>query len=318
MNAVIAWARSVQTAWEKFWFDSRSNDALTVLAAFRVAFCGVMFFCYFARAFDVDFFYTGQGILPLWYKESIDFFRYHPTFLTNEMSPLLVHGIHTLFLGFLLAQMLGFYTRFAANGTYLLHLAFFNRNMPVMFGVDMIGTYYFLYLCLANTNARYSIDSWRGRGAREQSGLSHIALRLMQLQVCVVYAYSGLEKMKGTSWWSGAAIWDTLSIGNMQRFDLSFVVHVPVLLAAMAYVVLLFEIYFPVLIWQKRFRLPLLAFGTFLHIGIYIFINLPTFGFMMMALYLLFLKKEEVEAGVRGLRWQKISAAGKIYPSRDG
>ena len=309
MKALIRWARSVQAAWESFWFDSRSDETLTALAAFRVAFCGVMFFCYFARAFDVNFFFTGEGIFPLWHKEGIDYFRYHPTFLTDAMSPLLVNGIHTLFLGCLLAQTIGFFTRFAAIGTYVLHMAFINRAMPTMFGVDMIGTFFLLYLCFADSNARYSLDAWRGRGAKRHSALSHIAWRLMQVQVCVIYGFSGLEKMKGTRWWDGSALWDVLSIGNMQRFDLSFVAHVPFLLAASVYVVLIWEIYFPALIWQRRLRLPMLAFGVFMHIGIYVFMNLPTFGFMMMTLYLLFLKKEEVEAGVRAISWRKLRGA---------
>lgn len=304
MKALIAWARSVRAAWENFWFDSRSDDTLTALAAFRVGFCGVMFFCYLARAFDVDFFFTGQGIFPLWHKEGIEYFRYHPTFLTNAMSPLLVHGFHTLFLLCLLAQACGLFTRYAAVATYLLHMAFMNRTMPVMFGVDMIGTFFLLYLCFADTNARYSLDARLGRGVKRQSGMSHIAWRLMQVQVCVIYGFSGLEKMKGTRWWDGSALWDVLSIGNMQRFDLSFVAHVPFLLAASVYVVLSWEIYFPVLIWSKRFRLPMLAFGVFMHIGIYVFMNLPSFGFMMMTLYLLFLRKEEVEAGGRAISWR--------------
>ena len=45
----------------------------------------------------------------------------------------------------------------------------------------------------------------------------------------------------------------------------------------------------------------MLAFGVLLHVGIYLFMNLPSFGFMMMTLYLLFLKKNEVEAGMAGL-----------------
>jgi hypothetical protein len=42
----------------------------------------------------------------------------------------------------------------------------------------------------------------------------------------------------------------------------------------------------------------MLLFGTFMHLGIFLFMNLPGFGFMMISLYLLFLKKEEIEAGV--------------------
>ena len=301
MSRIIAFFASWRTGWEAFWFDSRRDETLTALAAFRIFFCGVMLFCYIARAFDVEFFYSAQGILPLWHAKGVEFFRYHPNLLSDGMSLFTLHSIHTLFLLFLAAQMLGLFTRFAAIGTFLLHMVFVNRNMAVMFGVDMIATYFLLYLCFANTNARYSLDALRGRGARHQSTMSHIAWRLMQLQVCVVYGYSGLEKLKGSRWWDGSALWDVITIGNMQRWDLSFVAHFPFLLAAAVYIVLLWEIYFPALIWARRFRLPMLAFGVLLHIGIYLFMNLPSFGFMMMTLYLLFLKKDEVEAGMAGL-----------------
>ena len=121
----------------------------------------------------------------------------------------------------------------------------------------------------------------------------------MQIQICVIYGFSGMEKLKGTRWWDGSAIWDVLSIGNMQRWDLSFVAHFPILLSTAVYVVLLFEIYFPVLVWLRRWRLPMLVFGVQMHIGIYVFMNLPSLGFMMISLYALFLTKEEVEAGIR-------------------
>jgi hypothetical protein len=177
-------------------------------------------------------------------------------------------------------------------------MLFLNRNLSAMFGVDMIGTFFLLYLCFANTNGRYSLDAYLGRGVKKHSWYSHVAWRLMQLQVCVVYGFSGLEKCKGTRWWDGSALWDVLSMGNLQRWDLSFVAHAPVLLAAGVYVVLFWEIYMPVLVWVPRLRLPMLLFGTFMHLGIFLFMNLPGFGFMMISLYLLFLKKEEIEAGV--------------------
>ena len=124
----------------------------------------------------------------------------------------------------------------------------------------------------------------------------------MQIQVCVIYGYSGMEKIKGWRWWNGSALWDVLSAGNMQRWDLSFVAHMPVVIAAMVYVVLAWEIYFPVLIWVPKLRLPMLAFGVAMHIGIFLFMNLPSFGFLMMTLYLLFLSEKELQLGLSGLK----------------
>lgn len=303
---MIAWAGSQLSAlargWNYFWFDSRSNAELTTLAAFRLCFCSVMFFFYFTRAFDVGFFYSGQGIMPSDYARNLEFFRYHYTFLTDSTPGWVLHGLHSLLLAALLCQAAGFLTRPAAILTYFLHLIFLNRNLSAMFGVDMIGTFFLLYLCFADSNARFSIDSRLGRASRTQSALSHIAWRLMQLQVCVIYGFSGLEKCKGSRWWDGSALWDVLSMGNLQRWDLSFVAHAPIFLAVGVYVVLFWEIYMPVLVWVPRLRLPMLLFGVFMHLGIFLFMNLPGFGFMMISLYLLFLRRDEIESGLTGLR----------------
>lgn len=288
-------------AWNDFWFDSRDNGRLVTLAAFRFSFCFVMFVAYFTRAFDLDFFYGVNGILPHAYAQNLELFRFHPSLIRDTWNMGWIHGLHSLFLLLLFFQAIGFCTRFAAIGTYLLHMVFVNRNMTVMFGVDMIATFFLLYLCFARSNARFSVDAWLGRGAKTQSAVSHIAWRLMQLQVCIVYGYSGLEKLKGSRWWDGSALWDVLSIGNMQRWDLSFVANFPVLLAAGVYIVLAWEIYFPVLVWQRALRLPVLLFGVLMHIGIFVFMNLPSFGFMMITLYLLFLKPEEILDGTRAL-----------------
>lgn len=289
--------------WNWFWFQSNNNESLANLGLFRIFFCAVMFFAYLSRAFDVELFYSENGLLPSWHKANISFFQFHPTILSGITNPLILHAAHTLFLLLLLCLMVGFRTKIVAPLTYFMQMMFVNRNMSVMFGVDMIANFYFLYLCFANSGARYSIDSLQAK-TPEKSGLfSHIAWRLMQVQLCVIYGYSGMEKLKGTRWWDGSAIWDVLSMGSMQRWDLSFVAHTPLLLAAAVYIVLFWEIYFPILVWVPRLRLIMLLFGLQMHIGIFLFMNLPSFGFMMISLYLLFLKKDEVEFLVSKIPW---------------
>lgn len=285
----------IPKTWNWFWFDSRSNDALSVLSFFRICFSLVMLFCYVSRAFDVDFFYSEQGLLPSWHIANVEFFKYHPNILGGISSSLVLNGLHSVFLLLLVLLALGFATRIVAPLTYFLHMMFINRNMSVMFGVDMIATFYFLYLCFANSGAQFSLDKKIGWSNPKQSPLSHISWRLMQVQLCVIYGFSGLEKLKGTRWWDGSAIWDVLSMGNMQRWDLSFVAHAPVLLAANVYVVLFWEIYFPILVWVPKLRPLVLAFGVLMHLGIFLFMNLPSFGFLMISLYILFLNKAEIE-----------------------
>jgi hypothetical protein len=290
------------SAWNKFWFDSQSDSQLLCLSVFRVFFYAVMLFFYTSRAFDVELFYSENGLLPSWHRENMELFRFHPTILDGMKSIPLLHSLHTLFLLFLFSCMVGFYTRISTIAAFILHMMFLNRNMSVMFGVDMIATFYLLYMCFARSNVYFSIDAKLARAPAVNSLTSHISWRLMQIQLCVIYAFSGMEKLKGTRWWDGSALFDVLSIGNMQRWDMSFLAHVPILLAANVYVVLFWEIYFPVLIWNKKLKNPMLLMGVFLHIGIYLFMNLPTFGFMMIALYIPFLERADLANILRKAR----------------
>ena len=40
---------------------------------------------------------------------------------------------------------------------------------------------------------------------------ANLALRLLQVHVCIIYAASGLSKLQGPAWWSGVAVWGTMA-----------------------------------------------------------------------------------------------------------
>lgn len=285
--------------WNWFWFDSRSNDHLENLGVFRVVFGATMFFFFSSRHLDVSFFYGESGVMPSAYLSQIELMKYHYsifTWLTSDRALLIGHWLLLILTAMF---TLGVFYRPVAILVWLLNMMFLNRNPSAMFGVDMISSYYFLYMAFADGAARWSVGSRVFKPKTEHGWVSHIFLRLMQVQLCVIYAYAGLEKLKGVRWWDGSAIWDVMSMGNMQRWDFSVVAHVPFLLALMTYTVLFWEIYFWVLVWNPRLRPWVLGYGVAMHIGIGLFMNLPAFAAMMMAFYLLFLDREELNRVLR-------------------
>jgi hypothetical protein len=303
MRWIFSLGKEAANSWNRFWFDSRSDEGLAVVGFYRICFALVMLFAYVSRIPDLTFFYSNQGILPATFRVTVDMFRYRVTPLDYVNSLFVLQLLHSVFLLTLVSLALGFCTRASAILAYVLHMVFLNRNMAVQFGVDTIGTFFFLYCCFAQAGARYSVDAWlRPAARRSQTLIGHVAWRLMQLQVCIIYGYSGLDKLKGTRWWDGSAFWDVLSAGGLQRFDMSFVAHAPIVIATVVYVVLIWEVYFPVLVWLPRVRLPMLAFGVAMHLGIFVFMNLPSFGFLMIANYVLFLREGEIHAGLSWLR----------------
>src|SRR5262249_46193825 len=134
--------------------------------------------------------------------------------VTDPFWQRVVHG------GVLVSMFLftiGFCTRIAAVLTWLGLLSYVNRGVTSLFGMDQIMIVVVLYLMIAPSGAALSVDRliarWRvRRGKRpaelpppEPSVSANLALRLLQIHVCIIYMASGLSKLQGASWWGGTA-----------------------------------------------------------------------------------------------------------------
>jgi hypothetical protein len=133
-----------------------------------------------------------------------------------------------------------------------------------------------------------------------------MAYRLCQIQVCVIYGYSGLKKLKGQVWWAGDALWNSLADPQLARWDFSWLAHFALPLTGLTFLTLAWEIYFPAMVWVRPIRKPVLMIGVFLHLGIAIGLNLPFFAALMISTYLLFLDRETLTHGASILKKSKI------------
>jgi hypothetical protein len=71
---------------------------------------------------------------------------------------------------------------------------------------------------------------------------------------------------------------------------MSFLSHWPGVIYVMTFSTILWEAYFPALVWVKAIRYPLLFIGVMLHLGISTMLILPFFGLLMIVTYSLFLE----------------------------
>jgi hypothetical protein len=172
-----------------------------------------------------------------------------------------------------------------------------------------------LYLMIGPSGAALSVDRWlaRRRAARgrcESAGLepsvsANLALRLMQVNFCIIYLTAGLAKLLGGTWWSGTAVWWTLA--NYAFAPL----RVPLYYDALRWLAehrlawelvmtggvlytLGLEISFPYLVWKRELRWLMVFGSVLLHLTIGLFMGLVTFGLLMMALVLSFVPPEAV------------------------
>jgi len=105
-------------------------------------------------------------------------------------------------------------------------------------------------------------------GAPPATVSANLALRLIQLHMVVIYGMAGLAKLQGPSWWTGTALWKTMTTGEFVVLDFTALAAWPLLINLLTHASLALELLYPVFIWVKIARPLLLAGVMALHVGI--------------------------------------------------
>ena len=148
-----------------------------------------------------------------------------------------------------------------------------------------------------------------GRGPR-QVPRANLALRLINVHMCVIYFFAGMSKLQGESWWTGEAMWRAFSNLEYQSIDMTWLAWHPWLLNLITHVSVLWEVFFCVLIWRPRLRPLMLAAAVVLHVGIGACLGMWTFGLIMLVGCASFLPSTTVRDILAAL------SPGRARPSR--
>lgn len=215
-----------------------------------------------------------------------------------------------LFLGLLtlcgLCLFTGTFTRFAAAGAFVILSSLHHRNPNIVNAGDILMRIALFHLFLMPAGAAWSMDNFfRGKlGLRIRQGVAPWSLRLAQIQIAVLYFFSGVEKhapfgvwladvMAGKSdphyvgdWNNGLALPWALRDVLITRVD--WFIWIPVeILVPFTLLTLLWELSFPLLLLFGITRRWALAFGYAVHMGIFLTMEVNHFSFTTMAFYLL-------------------------------
>ncbi|MWV44127.1 hypothetical protein GRF59_10835 [Paenibacillus sp. HJL G12] len=104
------------------------------------------------------------------------------------------------------------------------------------------------------------------------------------LQICYVYFTAGLMKIQGGMWQDGTALYYILQVDEFRNpLFSSLIVNHPWTSVAGSYVTIFFQIAFPFLILYRRVKPFVIAVSIMFHLGIWVFMNLPSFSLVMIA-----------------------------------
>jgi hypothetical protein len=154
-----------------------------------------------------------------------------------------------------------------------------------------------VYLCFADTSARWSLDArrrMRRTGVtpssppwRDQArNLAHNAAVLaVGAQICLVYVMSGLFKLQGPEWRDGSAVYYPLLLPQFRPWPAlaDLVAGSAWLVPIVTWGTLALQLAFPLLLLQRHLRTVGVAGALVMHAGIAVVMGLPFFSLFMMA-----------------------------------
>ncbi len=278
--------RSTAAGWNQFWFTPA--DAAT-LSLIRILTGCLLLYTHLVWSLDLTGFFGSRGWMS---ADAVhDFYNggHAWSHFWISDSPAFVWSVHLAALAVFACLTGGLWSRPASVLAYLVTVSYANRVPAATFGLDQINALLAMYLMFGRSGDAYSIDRWRSRRANPGSAQiaapavsTNIAIRLIQLHMCVIYAFAGASKLQGPTWWGGSALWFAFGNSEYQTLDLTWLAGYPILVNALTHVTVLWELTFSALIWPRLTRPIVLTLAVVLHLGIGVCLGMMTFGFAML------------------------------------
>lgn len=204
-----------------------------------------------------------------------------------------------------LGLLLGFFSRLSALLAWALAVSFLNRNPYIHNAGDTVRVIILFYLMLTPCGAVWSLDAWLRRQRQEAVFIAPWALRLLFVQLVLIYFFNGVFKLAGRGWQEGDVLHYVLVDVSLARLPFAQWPLPEALLSVTTWLVLLWEIGFPLLVMMPATRKVALVFGVLLHIGIGLSVEIAMFSPCMICMYLPLLPWERLTADPRS----RLSAA---------
>jgi vitamin K-dependent gamma-carboxylase-like protein len=254
------------------------------LALFRIAFGAVVLADAIERWGELRVFYSDEGIVPLsaeithgWMRSPLAALVHSPT----EAALLLGVGAVAA-----LAFAAGLYARAASVALWLYLLTIASRNALVLDGGDAVMMALAFFAMFADVDAVWSL-----RRGPPRPRVPAFAVRLLELQLALVYFCAGVAK-HGATWWHGEAIFRVLQNNDFARPLGMALTASPTLCALLTFATLVVELGFLPLVlspWRTATtRAVAAAAAALLHVGIFALMRVGMFPFVMLAALCLF------------------------------
>lgn len=306
-----SWLGEWLAAWNAFWFTPA--DPLP-LALVRIAAGALLVWSSMVWLLDADAFFGVDGWQSpgnVW-RMNDQPWQWSWYFLAGSSGAVRLLTAITLAAAVMLT--LGIATPLAAGISLVGFTSAVNRSPLNVFGFDDVLGMLLVAVAVGPAGAALSIDRWlapdisAGRSS-VPSVRANLAIRLIQVHLCVIYLFSGCGKLLGASWWEGAALWGAAANVQYRTLDLTWLAGHPLLVNALTLGTLWWEVSYAAVVWPRLTRRLTLAMAVPVHLGIGLAMGMMEFGLAMLAANMAFVPASVLRRLLRPLSHRSVGIA---------
>lgn len=317
-RAIREWALGFPRLWDRFWF---TPSAPHTLAMIRIMAGLMLFYTHLVWSKDLMKFLGQDAWISSEAAQAIQPGPMVWSYLWHIESPALLWILHLAGLVVFAMLTLGLFTRVTSVLAFVITVAYCHRLHGALFGLDQVNAMLAMYLMVGAAGGCYSLDRLLGKrrgrieGEPEKKVSTNVAIRLIQLHMCVIYLFGGLGKLKGLDWWDGSAAWFSVANLEYQSLDMTWMVHLPWLYSILTHVTVFWEVFYCAAVWPRQTRPIVLAIAVGVHGGIALFLGMITFGLAMLIGNFAFVSPKLVQRVVSGLGRLRHRPGDRAAPS---
>jgi hypothetical protein len=159
-----------------------------------------------------------------------------------------------------------------------------NKIYPTLTGGDNLLNQFLFFSCFLS--ASYLITDSKIKTLK--IFIHNMACMAVITQVCLLYFLSGLAKYYSADWLTGAALADLQQIKHFNLYNPGYLRLPYSFLFLLNYLVMIYQLGFPILIWFKKIKKPILIIGVCMHLYIGFVMGLVEFSLVMLLPYIYF------------------------------
>jgi hypothetical protein len=193
-----------------------------------------------------------------------------------------------------LALLVGYRPRIAALVAWMLAVSFTYSNLYIHNGGDQLKLILLLMLIFLPSDGRWAIR--RHPLARTATGpvLIHPwPIRLLMIQLAIMYFMNGYYKALGPAWRDGSVMYYVANNPSWAHFSPDFLPLPEFLLRLLAWITVVWELAFPLLMLITWARKTTLWIGVFFHLGTLVHLEVGLFPLYALCYYVPFIPFRE-------------------------